>query len=122
MRKVPKRVGSIADARPVTLLAPVAHAMPGGGEVGKRRPRAFACAVAALGLLALLDLHGLAEFQQMQVLAERIHDGRFLALVDGMLKAGYLEDFIWHATYSGAPQGSGLTPPTQWATSASRCR
>jgi hypothetical protein len=25
--------------------------------------------------------------------------------VGDMLTAGYLEDFTWHATYSGAPQG-----------------
>lgn len=43
-------------------------------------------------------------------LAEHIHDGRFLQLVGDMLKAGYLEDITWHASFSGAPQGSGVSP------------
>jgi hypothetical protein len=40
------------------------------------------------------------------ILAESIHDNRFLRLVRNMLQAGYLEDWIWGATLSGAPQGS----------------
>ena len=27
-----------------------------------------------------------------------------------MLKAGYLEDWTWHATHSGAPQGGVVSP------------
>jgi retron-type reverse transcriptase len=41
----------------------------------------------------------------VDTLAEKIHDNRFLRLVRNMLKAGYLEDWIWGATLSGAPQG-----------------
>ena len=41
----------------------------------------------------------------LATLAEKIHDGRFLQLVSRMLKAGYLEDWTWHATLSGSPQG-----------------
>ena len=44
------------------------------------------------------------------ILAERIHDNRFLRLVRNMLTAGYLEDWKWGATLSGAPQG-GVTSP-----------
>jgi retron-type reverse transcriptase len=40
-----------------------------------------------------------------QILAEKIHDGRFLRLIGHMLKAGYLEDWRWNATLSGCPQG-----------------
>ena len=54
----------------------------------------------------------------VKTLAEKIHDGRFLRLIGHMLKAGYLEDWRWHATLSGSPQGGITTPPTQWATSA----
>jgi retron-type reverse transcriptase len=54
------------------------------------------------------------------ILAEKIHDGRFLRLVSNMLTAGYLEDWRFNATLSGAPQGGVATPPTQWATSALR--
>lgn len=46
----------------------------------------------------------------LAVLAEKIHDNRFLRLVRNMLKAGYLEDWRWHATLSGAPQGGVLSP------------
>ena len=49
----------------------------------------------------------------LSVLAEHIHDNRFLRLIKGMLRAGYLEDWVWNATLSGAPQGGVVTPPTQ---------
>ena len=44
------------------------------------------------------------------VLSARIHDGRFLRLISNMLKAGYLEDWAWKATLSGAPQGGTASP------------
>jgi group II intron reverse transcriptase/maturase len=44
------------------------------------------------------------------ILAERIHDNRFLRLVRNMLKAGYLEDWEWNATLSGVPQGGVVSP------------
>jgi retron-type reverse transcriptase len=56
----------------------------------------------------------------LTTLARNIHDNRFLRLLRNMLTAGYLEDWLWHATLSGAPQGGVITPPTQWATSALR--
>jgi group II intron reverse transcriptase/maturase len=43
-------------------------------------------------------------------LAEKIHDSRFLRLIRGMLTAGYLEDWAWNATLSGAPQGGIASP------------
>jgi hypothetical protein len=46
----------------------------------------------------------------LETLAEKIHDGRFLRLVAGMLSAGYLEDWRWGATLSGVPQGSIASP------------
>jgi group II intron reverse transcriptase/maturase len=44
------------------------------------------------------------------MLAEKIHDGRFLRLIERMLHAGYLEDWTWKATLSGAPQGGVASP------------
>jgi group II intron reverse transcriptase/maturase len=44
------------------------------------------------------------------MLAEKIHDGRFLRLIGHMLQAGYLEDWRWNATLSGAPQGGIASP------------
>jgi group II intron reverse transcriptase/maturase len=51
------------------------------------------------------------------MLGEKIHDSRFLGLLRNMLRAGYLEDWEWNETLSGAPQGGVISPPTQWATS-----
>lgn len=42
----------------------------------------------------------------IEILAESIHDNRFLRLMRNMLQAGYLEDWAWGATLSGVPQGS----------------
>jgi group II intron reverse transcriptase/maturase len=44
------------------------------------------------------------------ILGEKIHDNRFLRLVRNMLRAGYLEDWEWHPTLSGAPQGGVASP------------
>src|SRR5215470_13390701 len=46
----------------------------------------------------------------VSIMAEKIHDGRFLRLIGNMLKAGYLEDWRWNATLSGAPQGGVASP------------
>jgi len=46
----------------------------------------------------------------LTILGKRIHDGRLLRLVGHMLKAGYLEDWRWNATLSGAPQGGVASP------------
>ncbi|HEX6519228.1 MAG TPA: reverse transcriptase domain-containing protein [Streptosporangiaceae bacterium] len=43
-------------------------------------------------------------------LAEKIHDQRFLRLIRHMLKAGYLEDWEYHDTLSGCPQGGVVSP------------
>lgn len=44
------------------------------------------------------------------ILAEKIHDGRFLRLIDGLMRAGYLEDWRYHRTLSGCPQGGIVSP------------
>ena len=41
----------------------------------------------------------------MRILAEKIEDQRFLRLIRGMLRAGYLEDWEFRDTLSGTPQG-----------------
>ena len=46
----------------------------------------------------------------MTILREKIHDGRFLRLIETHLAAGYLEDWRYHQTLSGCPQGSILSP------------
>jgi group II intron reverse transcriptase/maturase len=46
----------------------------------------------------------------LRILAEKIHDNRFLRLIRNMLKAGYLEDWEYHDTLSGCPQGGTVSP------------
>src|SRR5437763_650288 len=46
----------------------------------------------------------------METLAEYIHDGRFLRLIRELLQAGYLEEWKYNATLSGAPQGGIVSP------------
>ena len=41
----------------------------------------------------------------MSFLAKKIEDKRFLCLIQAMLDAGYLEEWTYHKTYSGVPQG-----------------
>jgi len=57
------------------------------------------------------DCFGSFDHETMvQLLAEKIHDNRFLCLMRNMLKAGYLEDWRWNATLSGVPQGGVVSP------------
>jgi group II intron reverse transcriptase/maturase len=46
----------------------------------------------------------------MSFLAKKIEDKRFLCLIQAMLDAGYLEEWSYHTTYSGVPQGSIVSP------------
>src|ERR1700733_1922857 len=46
----------------------------------------------------------------IKILAEKIRDNRFLRLMRNMLRAGYLEDWRWNATLSGAPQDGVVSP------------
>jgi len=45
-----------------------------------------------------------------RILAEKIHDQRFLRLIGSMLKAGFLEEWQYHETLSGCPQGGVVSP------------
>ena len=46
----------------------------------------------------------------LDTLRERIQDDRFINLIRKFLKAGYLENWEYHQTYSGTPQGSVISP------------
>jgi retron-type reverse transcriptase len=46
----------------------------------------------------------------MELLKKKIEDTQFLNLIRDMLKAGYVEDWQYHETYSGTPQGSIVSP------------
>jgi retron-type reverse transcriptase len=44
------------------------------------------------------------------ILQERFHDNRFLRLMRGLRKAGYLEEWTVNATDRGVPQGDVVSP------------
>lgn len=44
------------------------------------------------------------------ILRERISDDHFIRLIRKFLKAGYVEDWTFHNTYSGMPQGGIVSP------------
>lgn len=46
----------------------------------------------------------------LEILRENIHDGRFIVLIDDLLNAGYMEDWQFHKTLSGTPQGGVVSP------------
>ena len=46
----------------------------------------------------------------IEILRRRIHDEYFIALMWKLLKVGYMEQWQYHATFSGTPQGSGISP------------
>jgi group II intron reverse transcriptase/maturase len=59
----------------------------------------------------IVDCFGSLDHEVMlSTVAEKIHDERFLRLLRHMLNAGYLEDWVWNATLSGAPQGGVISP------------
>jgi group II intron reverse transcriptase/maturase len=46
----------------------------------------------------------------MSILADKLHDNRFLRLIRNLLQAGYLEDWCYYPTMSGTPQGGVVSP------------
>jgi RNA-directed DNA polymerase len=55
----------------------------------------------------------------LELVSQRVVDGRVLALLEQSLKAGVLEDLKGgQPTECGTPQGAVITPRTQWITSS----
>ncbi len=46
----------------------------------------------------------------VSLLNEKVKDARLIRLIYQFLKAGYMEDWQYHTTYSGTPQGGILSP------------
>lgn len=46
----------------------------------------------------------------LTILREKLHDERFIRLIQQMLQAGYLEDWKYNETLSGSPQGGVVSP------------
>jgi len=52
----------------------------------------------------------------MGLLEKKIDDEKFLNVIRKMAKAGYVENWKYHGSYSGTPQGGVITPPTKLQT------
>jgi retron-type reverse transcriptase len=52
----------------------------------------------------------------IELLKKRIDDKRFINLIKSLLKAGVCEDWMFHGTYSGTPQGGICTLLTKLRT------
>lgn len=46
----------------------------------------------------------------LDILKKDFPDQYFIKLLKGMLEAGYLEEWVYHQTYSGVPQGGVISP------------
>lgn len=46
----------------------------------------------------------------VEILKRKIDDERFIQIIRRMLRAGYMEQWKYHKTYSGVPQGSIVAP------------
>ncbi len=46
----------------------------------------------------------------LEILRRKIKDTAFLNIIEGLLQVGYVEDWVYHKTYSGAPQGGIISP------------
>ena len=46
----------------------------------------------------------------IDIIGTKIKDARFIQLIWKFLKAGYMEDWKYHSTYSGCPQGGIVSP------------
>lgn len=61
-----------------------------------------------------MDIQGyydnISHSKLIELLRRTIDDAKFIMLIKRMLKAGYLEDWTYHRTYSGTPQGGIVSP------------
>jgi group II intron reverse transcriptase/maturase len=46
----------------------------------------------------------------LDIIQRDIHDGRLVRLIEGLLNAGYMEDWVYYDTPSGTPQGGIISP------------
>ena len=52
----------------------------------------------------------ISQSKLLEIIGRNIKDDRLLKLLRGMLDAGYREEWTYHQTYSGVPQGGVLSP------------
>lgn len=46
----------------------------------------------------------------LEIIGRKVRDAKFLKLLRHLLKTGYMEDWKYHETYSGTPQGGIISP------------
>ncbi len=46
----------------------------------------------------------------LEIIRRDIHDGRLTKLIDGLLRAGYMENWKYYDSFSGTPQGGIISP------------
>jgi hypothetical protein len=46
----------------------------------------------------------------LEIIRRDIHDGRLVRLIEGLLRAGYMQDWRSYDTFSGTPQGGIISP------------
>lgn len=46
----------------------------------------------------------------LEIISRKVKDSKLIDLIGAFLKAGYMEDWSYHQTYSGTPQGGILSP------------
>jgi len=46
----------------------------------------------------------------LEIIRRDIHDERLVRLIEGLLRAGYMEDWRYYETFSGTPQGGIISP------------
>jgi retron-type reverse transcriptase len=76
-----------------------------GDIAGTRRSAVFASLGSVKACFDSFDHHVLID-----ILRRRIRDEHFIGLMWKMLRAGYMEQWVYHDTFSGTPQGSGVSP------------
>src|SRR5216684_876358 len=102
-----KPAGTAADQQVSRLVTPDTTEKPGRSEYQDNQP---GISDKSYRVKRRTRFGSLNHEIMVRILAEKIHDNRFLRLIRNMLKAGYLEDWQYHETLSGCPQGGVVSP------------
>ncbi|WP_237714005.1 reverse transcriptase/maturase family protein [Novosphingobium sp. Rr 2-17] len=104
-----------------TLLEQIYEPLFSQHSHGFRKERSCQTALESIrakwtGVKWLIDVDVVGYFDNIDhdvligLLEKRIADRRFVRLIRGLLKAGYIENWVYHRTYSGTPQGGVVSP------------